>query len=94
MKDPSLPFLDNPRRLDEASRQRLRAVGRELRLLAASVPALDIICHDLARIVERLSRLEDVAALDEMQVVLHLGRPDDAPVPGTLQRLLGGEEEP
>ncbi len=90
MKDPSLPFLDNPRRLDEASRERLAAVARELRLLAASVPALDIVCHDLARIVERLSRLEDIAVLDEMQVVLHLGRPDETPVPGTIHDPLEG----
>ncbi|HFD16108.1 MAG TPA: hypothetical protein ENJ38_07385 [Rhodospirillales bacterium] len=88
-----MPFLNNPRRLDEASRQRLAAVARELRLLAASVPALDIVCHDLARIVERLSRLEDVAALDEMQVVLHLGRSEDAPVPGTIHRLLEDGDE-
>ena len=87
-----MPFFDSPRRLDEPSRQRLVAVARELRLLAASVPALDIICHDLARIVERLARLEDVSALDEMQVVLHLGRLDDKPLPETLQDLLGGDQ--
>ncbi len=87
-----MPFFDNPRRLDETSRQRLVAVARELRLLAASVPVLDIVCHDLARIVERLARLEDVSALDEMQVVLHLGRLDDKPLPETLQNLLDGDQ--
>jgi len=87
-----VPFFDNPRRLDETSRQRLVAVARELRLLAASVPVLDIVCHDLARIVERLARLEDVSALDEMQVVLHLGRLDDKPLPETLQNLLDGDQ--
>jgi len=88
-----LPFLTGPRRLDEASRQRLAAVAHELRLLATSVPALDIICHDLARIVERLARIEEVAALDEMQVLLHLGPLDDTLRIDTLRIFLGEEED-
>ncbi len=87
-----MPFLEPTRRLDQASRERLAAVAHDLRRLAASVPALDIICHDLARIVERLARLEDVAALDEMQVVLHLGRAEDSPRADSLKTLLDGDD--
>ncbi|GBD45143.1 hypothetical protein HRbin40_02645 [bacterium HR40] len=57
-----------PSSLDEATRRELGEVARRLRMVAESCRELELLCHDLARIVERIADTPP-ARLD--RVIIH-----------------------
>ncbi len=68
-------------RLSVPTRQRLRTIATELRSLGVRTAPLEIILHDMARILEQLASLEDIRVVDELQVILHLKPAPDSWTP-------------
>lgn len=70
--------------LDEDVRRDLREIAQRLRRLAERVRALELVGHDLARIIERLAEARSLAEV-EATTVYCLVADGSAPTPSRLE---------